>query len=431
MIGSTAAALGTAAVAESPFSLFERFGVELEYGIAHRGTLDVYPIADRILAPDGGEPESEIQVGDVAWSNELVLHVLEMKTPEPAGALDGLIDAFHAGVQEANRRLAVHDGTLLPAAMHPFMDPLRETRLWPHEYGPVYQAFDRIFGSSGHGWSNLQSTHLNLPFRGDDEFARLHAAIRFLLPLLPALAASSPIVEGKVSPWLDARMAFYRDNANRVPAVAGLVVPEPVRSEAEYRERILGRIYADLARLDPEGTLRHEWVNARGAIARFERGAIEIRVIDVQECPAADLAILAATIAVVRGLCDETTGTVATLNGFATERLAAVLEETIIAADGAVIGDVGYLDLLGIDTAHAMTARDVWAHLVARFPPAGHDAGRWQAALRTILDDGCLARRIRDRLGQNPSPPAIRAVYQELTRCLADGRSFRSDATAP
>ena len=32
-------------------------------------------------------------------------------------------------------------------------------------------------------------------------------------------------------------------------------------------------------------------MNSRGAIARFDRNAIEIRVIDVQECPKADLAI--------------------------------------------------------------------------------------------------------------------------------------------
>ena len=36
---------------------------------------------------------------------------------------------------------------------------------------------------------------LNLPFSSDEEFGRLHAAIRLLLPLLPALAASSPLVE--------------------------------------------------------------------------------------------------------------------------------------------------------------------------------------------------------------------------------------------
>ena len=35
------------------------------------------------------------------------------------------------------------------------------------------------------------------------------------------------------------------------------------------------------------------FISACRAIARFTRGAIEIRVLDVQECPAADLAMLA------------------------------------------------------------------------------------------------------------------------------------------
>ena len=103
-------------------------------------------------------------------------------------------------------------------------DPDREARLWPHEYGPVYRAFDRIFGCRGHGWSNLQSTHLNLPFRGDEEFGRLHAAVRLVLPLLPALAASTPIVEGRVGRHLDTRMETYRHNAAKVPSVSSVGV---------------------------------------------------------------------------------------------------------------------------------------------------------------------------------------------------------------
>ena len=61
------------------------------------------------------------------------------------------------------------------------------------------QAFDRIFSCQGHGWANLQSMHINLPFADDAEFGRLHAAIRFLLPLLPGLTASSPVMDGAVT----------------------------------------------------------------------------------------------------------------------------------------------------------------------------------------------------------------------------------------
>ena len=50
---------------------------------------------------------------------------------------------------------------------------------------------------------------------------------------------------------------------------------------------------------------RDEWLNARGAIARFGRGTIEIRVLDVQECPQADLAICAAVVEVLQALVAE------------------------------------------------------------------------------------------------------------------------------
>ena len=45
--------------------------------------------------------------------------------------------------------------------------------------------------------TNIQAVHLTLPFRGASEFGRLMAACRVVLPLLPALAASSPFVEGE------------------------------------------------------------------------------------------------------------------------------------------------------------------------------------------------------------------------------------------
>src|SRR5690606_7705226 len=113
--------------------------------------------------------------------------------------------------------LAPMGAMLMPTAMHPWFDPATETRLWPHEYSPVYETYNRIFGCQGHGWSNLQSMHVNLPFANDEEFARLHAAIRLALPILPALAASSPLVEGRVTGLADSRLDFYRFNSRRLP----------------------------------------------------------------------------------------------------------------------------------------------------------------------------------------------------------------------
>ena len=68
---------------------------------------------------------------------------------------------------------------------------------------------------------------------------------------------------------------------------------------------LLETIYADLAPLDPEGILRHERGNGRGCIARFDRMALEIRLIDVQECPRMDLAIAEAAVAVSQALVED------------------------------------------------------------------------------------------------------------------------------
>ncbi|NJD19533.1 MAG: glutamate--cysteine ligase, partial [Gemmatimonadetes bacterium] len=229
-------------------------------------TLAVRPQCDELMARVGGSEGADVELGDIAWSNELTRHVREQKTNGPAPTLVGLAGKFHAGWRRASDELAAMGARLMPGGVHPWMDPHTETVLWPHEYTEVYHTFDRIFGCSGHGWANLQSTHLNLPFRGDEEFARLHAAIRLVLPLLPAITAASPYLDGRRAPALDARLVAYRGNARRVPSVTGLVVPEPAFTREQYEREILGRIYADMAALDPEGTLRHEWANARGAI---------------------------------------------------------------------------------------------------------------------------------------------------------------------
>jgi glutamate---cysteine ligase / carboxylate-amine ligase len=410
--------------------LFEAYGVEIEYMIADRETLDLRPVCDRLIETVAGAPESEIERGPIAWSNELTLHVLELKTNGPAKRLAGLTGAFHTGVRDANAALAGQGARLLPGGMHPWMDPAKETRLWPHEYTEVYRTFDRIFGCSGHGWANLQSTHVNLPFRGDEEFGRLHAGIRLVLPLIPALAASSPFVDGGRGPALDSRLLMYRGNARRVPSVAGAVIPEAVFTRAAYEREILGRIFADLEELDPDGVLRYEWVNARGAIARFDRGAIEIRLIDTQECPAADLAVVAAVSEVVRALA---VGPLADRDVSLDphhDRLADLFGRCIVDADRAVVDDRQYLKALGLGT-EPLAAGDAWRALVDRFPPSD-GFGEWSAALGTLLDRGPLARRMIEavdetRLASSDGTRAsaeLRALYRDLSTCLDANEPF-------
>lgn len=403
--------------------LFEATGVELELMIVDADSLDVRPLADRVLGAAGGSGEVEVELGEVAWSNELALHVVEIKTNGPVRELDRVDRLFAASVSRIESILAGHGARLMPSAMHPWMDPTRDLRLWPHEAGPIYRAFDRIFDCRGHGWANLQSLHLNFPFAGDEEFRRLHAAVRLLLPILPALAASSPVVDGRPAAALDARMTFYRHNADRVPSVTGAVVPERVWSREAYERELLGGIYADLEPLDPEGVLRHEWVNARGAIARFDRGAIEIRILDTQERPTADIAIARLVAAALRDLVAERTIRLADQAAWEETRLAEVLWRCAEEAERAPV-DVELARAFGWAGGRAPRAGELWALLYER--EAARLPARHREALELILDRGTLARRIRRALGDDFDRERLRSTYGELCDCLSSDRPFVS-----
>lgn len=413
---------GTRADYSYPFGLLDAFGVELEYMIVDAETLDVRPVADALFREAAGgdvcDHEPDGPEGIVSWSNELALHVVEIKSTRPVPGLDGLEDLFQDHVVRINTLLAPMGCRLMPTGMHPWMDPVSDMRLWPHENTEIYRAYDRIFGCKGHGWANLQSTHVNLAFGNDEEFGRLHAAIRVVLPLIPALAASSPAVDGGLSPLADHRLEVYRNNANRVPLMAGLVIPEPVYTRSGYESEILGRLYTQLAPLDPDGLLRGEFANARGCIARFDRGAIEIRVIDIQECPAADLAVVRLICAVVRALTEQRWSDTHAQQRLETETLHRVLLDTIAGAENATVDDQDLLTALGLP-ARPLTAGAIWSNLASRVLP--DDAG-----VTALLEAGTLSTRIRRALGPEPTHQRFKAVYADLCDCLANGERFRA-----
>ncbi len=392
--------------------LFEGFGVELEYMIVDGQSYKVRPIADRLLKTESGKVENEVEHGTLAWSNELVLHTLELKTNGPARTLDGLDDHFHQDVRTINELLDSAGARLMPSAVHPFMDPYSETRLWPHDNTVIYRTFDRIFDCRGHGWANLQSVHLNLPFCGNSEFVLLHEAIRLALPLIPALAASSPYLDGKDTGVLDSRLEMYRRNCAKIFSITAHVVPEPVQSIQAYHDNILQAIYDDLAPYDPDGILRFEWTNARGAIARFDRQTIEIRVIDIQECPLADLSILTAIAQLIRSLVRNPEA-LSQGRRLSADRLWKVMQETIKAGEQASIADAGYLECLGF-RASRMRANEIWSSLIGSLPDIPNAC---RQVLDIILKEGTLASRMK-RITKVPARQQIMETCRMLCDCL-------------
>ena len=436
----------------------------MEFMIVDRDTLNVLPRADVPLGKDkDGNQLSDIEYDDIGLSNELVSHVLEFKCAHPKSTFDGLGKRFFHEIRRANKKLEKINAMLLPSACHPFMDPA-EMKLWPYDCLDIYQTYDRIFNCKGHGWANLQSTHLNLSFDGDEEFGELHAAIRLLLPLIPAIAASSPYLDGKYTGYCDARINVYRHNQDKVPEITGQVIPEQAYSYDEYNKMIFDKVKKAIAPYDTEHLLNHFFLNSRGAIARFDRGAIEIRLVDIQECPNADIAIAELEIATLKAIVNgkftasrsgnaagssnaagisETANSVPHtlkeyrefLRNFDTKRLAELLNKTVKDAENATIDWAEYLSVFGIDFAtaptattpavtsvNAVTAGELWKHIYSVVKNDLTEVS--QNVMEKMLERGTLSSALYKALGDSPTHEAFVTEYKKLADCLAHNRLY-------
>ncbi|SDS41161.1 glutamate-cysteine ligase family protein [Christiangramia echinicola] len=403
------------------YHLFEVYGIELEYMLVQNSDLKVNPIVDTLLTRKNGTLTSDVENGKIEWSNELVAHVVEMKTNGPTNDLDNLDELFAENVKEMNALLAESDTRLLPTASHPFMDPNTETLLWPHHYSKIYALYNRIFDCKGHGWSNVQSMHINLPFFDDAEFEKLHAAVRVLLPLIPGLAASSPVLDAEFTGFKDARMHYYKTNQKEIPHMTGKVIPEQVFNKSDYYKTIFEPITEAIKPFDTEKILDHHFLNSRGAISRFDRNAIEIRVIDIQENPSADIAIAAFIIEVLKLLVSEELVSLVDQKSWHEDELFLIFDEVIKNAETTLITNKKYLAIFDLDK--EVDVKTIWKRLYELV--GGKLSAGQQDHIEFILQNGSLATRILKALRNDFEIENIKKVYGRLADCLQENRMFR------
>ena len=399
------------------YPLFSVLGLEIEYMIVNQDSLEISPFTDRLFQTIQGSISNEVPRGEVALNNELALHVVELKTNGPKSDFLGIEQSFHKEVQALNQILQREGLALMPTATHPWTH-VDAIALWPHGDKAIYNTYHKIFNCHGHGWSNLQSTHINLPFANEEEFVRLHQAIRVILPLIPALAASSPFCEAKATPQLCSRMIHYQNNQRLIPQITGSVIPEVIKSFDEYQDLILQPMFDAIAPYDPDKILQEEWLNSRGAIARFERNAIEIRVVDSQESPLGDMAVVTAVVEAVKQLMHRH-------DSFMTQpmhesELKKVMDIAVMDGMKADCDFKPYLNQLGLPVKGQKTATDVWEALInqASIPH------RYGQALEKILAQGNLAQRMKASLNEKPSKTVLMPLYRQLMGCLQDNKMF-------
>lgn len=398
------------------YRFFEVVGVEVEYPTVDADDLSPRSLVEPLFRRLAGRPTSEVECGAATFSNELADHVFEAKTARPEKSLIRAEKALHSGIAVASKTLRAEFGArLLPTGMHPLMNPATG-RTWSRSGRRIYETYAKLFDLGGHGWMNVQSCHLNFPFGSERETVAMHNAMVCLLPYLPALTASSPVYEGKLGPHVDNRLTFYRHNQKRFPLHAGDVIPEYMEGYAQYRRDVLQPIYRSLAATPEAAPLRHEWINSRGAIVRFMRDAVEIRVLDTQECVRMDIACAVFVRAAVRTLTRELLERRLTLPD---HRILVADYDAVVAGGSKAAVAAPHLRAGG----KAVAARRVLHGLRDRSAQSAEaGAGPYLDLVKNRIDRGNLSELIRSELtrGRRNPPQAerIRALYSELADCL-------------
>jgi gamma-glutamyl:cysteine ligase YbdK (ATP-grasp superfamily) len=391
----------------------EVLGPEHEYAVVDEA-LQPLAIVDAVIKGLHGRIVNFVDLGAFTFGKELQAHVAEIKANTPFRSPRRFNAAMHQAVTTIVDHLDARYGArLLGTGMHPLLRP-DAAKVWAHRDRTLYRELHRLFNLTQHGWLNIQAFQLNLPYAGEGDAVRLHNALANLLPYLPAIAASSPVYEGTMSAYTDSRLHFYRRNQRAIPSITGDVIPAYVASLREYRRVTIDRYTADLKRHHAPAWLhRREWLNSRGAIFRFDRRALEVRIMDEQECVRADVALSCFIRAWLRG------------------RLACETDDLL--RHEVLVGDLHAVIRRGLHAAvrhpRGRTAREVCRHLYRRAVDAATtEEKRFLPLVHRRIEEGNLADRIRARITTRAQRTDLREaivhVYAALATCLERNTPF-------
>jgi glutathione synthase/RimK-type ligase-like ATP-grasp enzyme/gamma-glutamyl:cysteine ligase YbdK (ATP-grasp superfamily) len=413
---------------ERHYRPFEVAGMELEYAVVDRD-LNAVSLVEPGLRALAGRPTSDVDLGSVAFSNEIADHVFEVKTPAPAASLVDTEEALVEGVQRFSALLRSEFGArLLPTGMHPWLDPKR-ARIWSRSNTRIYRTYERLFDVQTHGWMNVQAAHLNLPFGREAEAVAMYNAASLVIPYLPALAASSPMYQGELQEAVDNRLAWIMRHQARIPESQGLIVPERVESIADYRKRILGPMYDALDKLPGSGPLRHEFFNARGAVFKFSRKSMELRVLDTQECVKLDVAIAAYVRNALKGLTRKVTEGKMLMPDHAV--LVEDFRACIARGSAAMVRAPHFCGSSSRDDDGKLPVREVLRSLLpAARRAARRDESDYLDLVERIIESGTLSERIREQLlphvhDEEEFTECARRIYIELADCLESNEPWK------
>ncbi len=228
------------------YKSLEVLGPEHELSLVDND-LKPLPIADKVIKAYCGKILNFVALDDFTFGKEMQLHVMEIKANQPFASPITFEETMQNAVTTLSEFVQEKFGAcLLGTGMHPLLT-LDQTGVWPHYHRKIYQAYGQVFNLKQHGWLNIQSFHLNLPYQTPAEGVLMHNLLANLCPYLPAVAAASPIYEGTLRDTVDNRLEFYKINQREVPSVSGDVIRIRFFPE-DYKKNVLGKFSKDLAR---------------------------------------------------------------------------------------------------------------------------------------------------------------------------------------
>lgn len=280
--------------------------------------------------------------------------------------------------------------------------------------GPLLSDSDH--GSSTPDQLRSEGLRLIVPFNRPNDFGKLMAAVRVVLPLLPAFSASSPFEGGTTSGARSTRILRWIDSRTGHPERLGGFIPEPHFDRDDHDREVLGPIAQAIARSGNDPAIEAHRLDWRAATVLSEPDAIALNAIDMQENPAADMAVLEFTIAVLRALCNGRWVSSYLQRAWSSEDLLEIMRATIAQGSDALITNRDYLLMFGLMKQDELSAEKLVQHLFVEVYSELSENAR--TCMARILEHGELAKRMLVHAGERPDQAQIAATIRALAACL-------------
>jgi len=391
------------------YKTLEALGPEHEFSLVN-SEMKPMPIVEKVIDEYYGKISNAFYLPKFAIRKEFPLHIVEIKARNPFTSPELLEESM----QEATKSLIefIHKkyrARLLGTGMHPLLH-LEETGT--RHYDNIAKEFSKVFPLRRHGWLNIQSFQINLSYSTEKEAVSLHNALAHLCSYLPAISASSPISEGHLTQYDDFRLYNYKMKSHEIPSIAGDVVPEYISSFSQLRSEVSDRYSRDLSNAGISIKDFADYVNQRMAVLKFARNAIEVRVMDEQECIKSDVALSCFIRSTVRGLM--------ALNNEPLPHQLLVNDYNAIIKNG-----------LEAESLHpaGKTAKQVCQYflkIATRY--ADEKEKKYLSIIEKRINEGSLSKVIRMRVlarsQKTTIKEAIISVYSNLAKCLSDNQPY-------